>query len=123
MDNIGEANEWLIGVLQNHEDEKVFDAESNFTRGGVAEASGVGTSIYGLRGSTSSSSSHRRRKVVMILCLIDEKRRRNIMMMTMMDLDTLIILQRNRMLINLCFSFYSNCPMENFVLANFQFLN
>lgn len=57
---------------ENHEDE-VFDGDSNFTWGGVAEASGVGESIYVLRVSTSSSSSHRRGKeVVTSLSLIDE---------------------------------------------------
>ncbi|OIT19090.1 hypothetical protein A4A49_56897, partial [Nicotiana attenuata] len=74
FDNIYEANEWLTRVPENCEDEEVFEGDSNFTWGDVAEASGVGENPYGLRGTTSSSISNMKGKNVgtMSQSLIDE---------------------------------------------------
>nr|XP_009592335.1 uncharacterized protein LOC104089195 [Nicotiana tomentosiformis] len=60
LDNIDDANEWLIGVPEDHANEEVFEDTSDFTWGDVAEARGIGERIYGLRGSTSTSSSQRK---------------------------------------------------------------
>lgn len=49
LDNIDEANEWLIGTPQNHEDEEVYGGE-DFTNGHVAKISVVEENIYGSRG-------------------------------------------------------------------------
>ncbi|XP_055807023.1 uncharacterized protein LOC129875819 [Solanum dulcamara] len=51
LDNIDDANEWLTGAPQNHEDEEVYE-EEGLTYGEVATASGVEENIYGFRGST-----------------------------------------------------------------------
>ncbi|XP_019237352.1 PREDICTED: uncharacterized protein LOC109217548 [Nicotiana attenuata] len=47
LDNIDDANEWLVGVLEDHADEEVFEDISYFTWGDVAEARGIGKRIYG----------------------------------------------------------------------------
>ncbi|XP_019248786.1 PREDICTED: uncharacterized protein LOC109228059 [Nicotiana attenuata] len=51
LDNIDEANEWLTGAVENHEEEEVFEGEG-LTFGHVAMASGVEENIYGFTGST-----------------------------------------------------------------------
>nr|XP_016445711.1 PREDICTED: uncharacterized protein LOC107770895 [Nicotiana tabacum] len=51
LDNIDEANEWLTGGPENHEEEEVFEGEG-LTFGHVAMASGVEENVYGFRGST-----------------------------------------------------------------------
>nr|XP_009763341.1 PREDICTED: uncharacterized protein LOC104215278 [Nicotiana sylvestris] len=51
LNNIDEANEWLTGGPQNHEEEEVFEGEG-LTFGHVAMASGVEENVYGFRGST-----------------------------------------------------------------------
>ncbi|OIT00535.1 hypothetical protein A4A49_59855, partial [Nicotiana attenuata] len=51
LDNIDEANEWLTGAPENHEEEEVFEGEV-LTFGHVAMASGVEENVYGFRGST-----------------------------------------------------------------------
>ncbi|XP_055823487.1 uncharacterized protein LOC129891995 [Solanum dulcamara] len=74
LDNIDDANEWLTGAPQNHEDEEVYEGEG-LTYGDVATASGMEENIYRFRGSTlrgkekrvaigSSSSSNRIRTLV-----------------------------------------------------------
>ncbi|XP_009786406.2 lariat debranching enzyme isoform X2 [Nicotiana sylvestris] len=51
LDNIDEANEWLTGAPENHEEEEVFEGEG-LTFGHVAMASEVEENVYGFRGST-----------------------------------------------------------------------
>ncbi|XP_060209900.1 uncharacterized protein LOC132636862 [Lycium barbarum] len=53
LDNIDEANKWLIEVPHNHEN-VIYEGE-DLTQGHVAMASGVEENIYGFRGSTSRS--------------------------------------------------------------------
>nr|XP_009599910.2 uncharacterized protein LOC104095467 [Nicotiana tomentosiformis] len=53
LDNIDEANEWLTGAPQNHEDEQVYEGD-DLDWGTVSLAVGVEENIYGLRGSSSS---------------------------------------------------------------------
>lgn len=55
LDNIDEANEWLTGAPQNHEDEQVYEGD-DLDWGTVSMAAGVEENIYGLRGSSSSSN-------------------------------------------------------------------
>ncbi|XP_075102898.1 uncharacterized protein LOC142177594 isoform X2 [Nicotiana tabacum] len=73
LDNIDDANEWIIGVPEDHADEEIFEKTSDFTWGDVAEARGIGERIYGLRGSTSTSSSQRKGKDAATLSLVDEE--------------------------------------------------
>ena len=51
LDSIDEANEWLTGAPQDHQDEEVYEGES-LTYGDVSMASGVEENIYSFRGST-----------------------------------------------------------------------
>ena len=51
FDSIDEANEWLTGAPQDHQDEEVYEGES-LTYGDVSMASGVEENIYSFRGST-----------------------------------------------------------------------
>ncbi|OIT19030.1 hypothetical protein A4A49_42701 [Nicotiana attenuata] len=53
LDNIDEANEWLTGAPQNHEDEQVYEGD-DLDWGIVSMAARVEENIYGLRGSSSS---------------------------------------------------------------------
>lgn len=55
LDNIDEANEWLTGAPQNHEDEQVYEGD-DLDWGTVSMAVGVEENIYGLRASSSSST-------------------------------------------------------------------
>nr|XP_009592856.1 uncharacterized protein LOC104089623 [Nicotiana tomentosiformis] len=55
LDNIDEANEWLTGAPQNHEEEQVYVGD-DLDWGTVSMAAGVEENIYGLRGSSSSSN-------------------------------------------------------------------
>ncbi|XP_060216894.1 uncharacterized protein LOC132644325 isoform X1 [Lycium barbarum] len=79
LDNIDEANEWLIGCPQNEEEELVYEG-CDLDWGTVSRASGVEENIYGLRGGSSSSRSHNKGKGVATTarsssrsrCLIDE---------------------------------------------------
>ncbi|OIT28613.1 hypothetical protein A4A49_59543, partial [Nicotiana attenuata] len=56
LHNIDEANEWLTGAPQNHEDEQVYVGD-DLDWGTVSMAAGVEENIYGLRGSSSSSNN------------------------------------------------------------------
>ncbi|XP_059287601.1 uncharacterized protein LOC132040931 [Lycium ferocissimum] len=79
LDNIDEANEWLIGCPRNEEEELVYEG-CDLDWGTVSRASGVEENIYGLRGGSSSSRSHNKGKGVATTttsssrsrCLIDE---------------------------------------------------
>ncbi|XP_060196903.1 uncharacterized protein LOC132626153 isoform X2 [Lycium barbarum] len=79
LDNIDEANEWLIGCPQNEEEELVYEG-CDLDWGTVSRASGVEENIYSLRGGSSSSRSHNKGKRVATIatsslrsrCLIDE---------------------------------------------------
>ncbi|XP_006346851.1 uncharacterized protein [Solanum tuberosum] len=51
LDSIDEANEWLTGAPQDHQDEEVYEGES-LTYGDVSMASGVEENIYSFRRST-----------------------------------------------------------------------
>ncbi|OIT30989.1 hypothetical protein A4A49_59060, partial [Nicotiana attenuata] len=53
LDNIDEANEWLTGAPQNHEDEQVYEGD-DLDWGTVSMAIGVEENIYGLGASSSS---------------------------------------------------------------------
>ncbi|KAH0722285.1 hypothetical protein KY289_005329 [Solanum tuberosum] len=48
LDSIDEANEWLTGAPQDHQDEEVYEGES-LTYGDVSMASGVEENIYSFR--------------------------------------------------------------------------
>ena len=51
LDSIDEANEWLTGAPQDHQDEEVYEGES-LTCGDISMASGIEENIYSFRGST-----------------------------------------------------------------------
>lgn len=72
LDNTNKTNEELTGVSENHEE--VFDGDSNFTWGDVAEAS-EGEHLW-FKGST-SSLNRRGKDVATSLSLIDENEDEN----------------------------------------------
>ena len=56
LDNIEDANEWLLGGPEDQEDELVYE-EGDLNWGTVAMAAGADDSVYGLRRKSSSSTS------------------------------------------------------------------
>lgn len=60
LENINDANQWLTGVPESHEDETIFLGDFDFTWDVAVEASGVEENHYGLRGNTSSLHTKRR---------------------------------------------------------------
>ncbi|XP_060182539.1 uncharacterized protein LOC132612251 [Lycium barbarum] len=78
LDNIDEANEWLIGCPENEKEQLVYEG-CDLDWGTVYRVSGVEENIYGLRGVSSSSRSHNKGKGLSTTtslsrsrCLIDE---------------------------------------------------
>ncbi|XP_075091789.1 uncharacterized protein LOC142171958 [Nicotiana tabacum] len=72
LNNIDEANEWLTGAPQNHEDEQVYVGD-DLDWGIVSMAAGVEENIYGLRGSSSSSNNKGKGVASSSRSLIDEE--------------------------------------------------
>ncbi|XP_073024697.1 uncharacterized protein [Primulina eburnea] len=56
LDDIDDSNEWLMGGLDNEENNLVF-GDDDLTWGDVGRAAGVGEPIYGFRSRASSSSN------------------------------------------------------------------
>ncbi|XP_009596829.1 uncharacterized protein [Nicotiana tomentosiformis] len=71
LDNIDEANEWLSGAPQNHEDEQVYVGD-DLDWGTVSKVAGVEKNIYGLRGNSSSSNYMEKGVASSIRSIIDE---------------------------------------------------